>query len=36
LAAFPIFAEAYENLRERRMTMELSMTLALLAALVIR
>ena len=32
---FPIFAEAFENLRERRMTMELSMTLALLAALVI-
>jgi len=33
---FPIFAEALENARERRMTMELSMTLALLAALVIR
>ena len=33
---FPIFAEAFKNLRERRMTMELSMTLALLAALVIR
>lgn len=36
IGGFPIFAEAYENLRERRMTMELSMTLALLAALVIR
>ena len=33
---FPIFAEAFKNLRERRMTMELSMTLALLAALVTR
>jgi heavy metal translocating P-type ATPase len=31
----PIFAEAWENLRKRRMTMELSMTLALLGALVI-
>ncbi len=30
---FPIFREAYENLRARRMTMELSMTIALLAAL---
>src|SRR5215813_13005437 len=36
IGGFPIFAEAYENLRDRRMTMELSMTLALLAALVIR
>jgi len=36
VGGFPIFAEAYENLRERRMTMELSMTLALVAALVIR
>jgi heavy metal translocating P-type ATPase len=36
VGGFPIFAEAFENLRERRMTMELSMTLALLAALVIR
>ena len=36
IGGFPIFAEAYENLRERRMTMELSMTLALVAALVIR
>jgi heavy metal translocating P-type ATPase len=30
---WPIFREAIENLRERRMTMELSMTIALLAAL---
>jgi heavy metal translocating P-type ATPase len=29
---WPIFHEAYENLRERRMTMELSMTIALVAA----
>ncbi|HTS74550.1 MAG TPA: cation-translocating P-type ATPase [Bryobacteraceae bacterium] len=29
---WPIFEEAFENLRERRMTMELSMTIALLAA----
>src|ERR1700752_5124752 len=29
---YPIFREAFENLRERRMTMELSMTIALLAA----
>jgi heavy metal translocating P-type ATPase len=36
IGGFPIFAEAYENLRERRMTMELSMTLALVSALVIR
>src|SRR6202163_1275315 len=32
---WPIFHEAWENLRARRMTMELSMTIALLAALVI-
>src|SRR6202158_50846 len=32
---WPIFHEAWENLRERRMTMELSMTIALVAALVI-
>jgi len=32
---WPIFAEAWENLRERRMTMELSMTVALVAALAI-
>jgi Cu+-exporting ATPase len=30
---WPIFHEAFENLRERRMTMELSMTIALFAAL---
>jgi len=35
LGGWPIFAEAWENLRERRMTMELSMTIALLAALAI-
>jgi heavy metal translocating P-type ATPase len=33
---YPIFKEAFEALRERRMTMELSMTIALLAALAIR
>jgi len=33
---FPIFKEAYENIAERRMTMELSMTIALVAALLIR
>jgi heavy metal translocating P-type ATPase len=32
---WPIFHEAWENLRDRRMTMELSMTIALVAALVI-
>src|ERR1700730_5734432 len=32
---WPIFPEAWENLRQRRMTMELSMTIALVAALVI-
>lgn len=32
---WPIFAEAWENIRERRMTMELSMTIALAAALAI-
>jgi cation transport ATPase len=32
---YPIFREAFENIRERRMTMELSMTIALLAALCI-
>jgi heavy metal translocating P-type ATPase len=34
-AGWPIFHEAYENLRERRMTMELSMTIALVAAICI-
>src|SRR5437660_6112666 len=32
IGGFPIFEEAWENLRKRRMTMELSMTLALIAA----
>jgi Cd2+/Zn2+-exporting ATPase/Cu+-exporting ATPase len=35
IGGWPIFTEAWENLRERRMTMELSMTIALVAALVI-
>jgi heavy metal translocating P-type ATPase len=35
LGGWPIFKEAWENIRERRMTMELSMTIALLAALVV-
>ena len=35
IGGFPIFAEAWENLLKRRMTMELSMTLALLGALFI-
>jgi heavy metal translocating P-type ATPase len=35
IGGYPIFREAFENLRERRMTMELSMTIALGAALVI-
>ena len=29
---YPIFREAFENIRDRRMTMELSMTIALMAA----
>src|SRR5579884_1598840 len=33
---FPIFHEAYENIVQRRMTMELSMTIAIVAALAIR
>jgi heavy metal translocating P-type ATPase len=32
IGGFPIFAEAVQNLRQRRMTMELSMTLALVCA----
>ena len=32
---YPIFKKAWENIRERRMTMELSMTIALLAAALI-
>jgi heavy metal translocating P-type ATPase len=35
VGGWPIFREALENLAERRMTMELSMTIALVAALVI-
>jgi P-type Cu+ transporter len=35
IAGWPIFKEALENLLERRMTMELSMTIALVAALAI-
>ena len=35
LGAWPIFKEAWENVRDRRMTMELSMTIALVAALAI-
>src|SRR5947208_2122084 len=35
VGGFPIFEEAWENVRKRRMTMELSMTIALLAALCI-
>jgi heavy metal translocating P-type ATPase len=36
VGGYPIFKEAVEALRERRMTMELSMTIALVAALAIR
>jgi len=36
VGGFPIFREAYENMVERRMTMELSMTIAIVAALAIR
>jgi heavy metal translocating P-type ATPase len=35
VGGWPILAEAWENIRARRMTMELSMTIALLSALVI-
>ena len=35
IAGYPIFKEAFENIVERKMTMELSMTIALLAALAI-
>ena len=35
IGGWPIFDEAWKSLRERRMTMELSMTIALIAALVI-
>jgi heavy metal translocating P-type ATPase len=36
VGGYPIYKEAFEALRERRMTMELSMTVALVAALSIR
>jgi heavy metal translocating P-type ATPase len=36
VGGFPIFLEAYENIVQRRMTMELSMTIAIVAALGIR
>ncbi len=36
IGGFPIFHEAYENIVQRRMTMELSMTIAIVAALAIR
>ena len=35
IGGYPIFKEAFENLLERKMTMELSMTIALVAALAI-
>src|ERR1700733_13430285 len=35
IGGYPIFKEAFENIVERRMTMELSMTIALASALVI-
>jgi len=36
VGGFPIFHEAYDNIVQRRMTMELSMTIAIVAALAIR
>ena len=36
IGGYPIFKEAFENIIERRMTMELSMTIALVSALAIR
>jgi P-type Cu+ transporter len=36
VGGFPIFQEAYENITQRRMTMELSMVIAIVAALAIR
>src|SRR6201993_2842304 len=36
VGGFPIFHEAYENIVQGRMTMELSMTIAIVAALAIR
>jgi cation transport ATPase len=36
VGGFPIFHEAYENIVQRRMTMEFSMAIAIVAALAIR
>jgi cation transport ATPase len=36
VGGYPVFHEAYENIVQRRMTMELSMTIAIVAALAIR
>jgi len=36
VGGYPIFHEAYENISQRRMTMELSMAIAIVAALAIR
>lgn len=36
VGGFPIFREAFENIAQRRMTMELSMSIAIVAALAIR
>ena len=36
IGGYPIFKEAFENIVERKMTMELSMTIALVAALAIK
>jgi heavy metal translocating P-type ATPase len=36
VGGFPIYAEAWENITQRRMTMELSMAIAIVAALAIR
>jgi len=36
VGGFPMFKEAFENIRERRMTMELSMSIAVLATLLIQ
>ena len=36
VGGFPIFHEAYKNIAQRRMTMELSMAIAIVAALAIR
>jgi cation transport ATPase len=36
VSGYPIFHQAYENITQRRMTMELSMAIAIVAALAIR